>query len=114
MIDALTEKFVGAFTGMSTEEIVMVGVGFGGQALFTMRFLIQWLKSEISRKSVIPIAFWYFSIAGGATLFVYALWRQDPVFILGQGTGLFIYSRNLWLIHREKRETEAAAREAVQ
>ena len=113
MLDTLAEKFVGAFTGMSTEEIVMVCVGFGGQALFTMRFLIQWLKSEISRKSVIPIAFWYFSIAGGATLFVYALWRQDPVFILGQGTGLFIYARNLWLIHRERRETEAAARDSA-
>lgn len=114
MFETLSEKFVATFTGMSTEEIVMVSVGFGGQAMFTMRFLIQWLKSEISRKSVIPVAFWYFSIAGGATLFVYALWRQDPVFILGQGTGLFIYSRNLWLIHREKRESEAAAREAVQ
>lgn len=114
MIDALVEKFVGAFTGMSTEEIVMVSIGLGGQLMFTMRFLVQWLKSEISRKSVIPIAFWYFSIAGGATLFVYALWRQDPVFILGQGTGLFIYSRNLWLIHRERRETEAAAREVTQ
>ena len=58
----------------------------------------------ITRKSVIPITFWYCSLAGGATLFVYALWRQDPVFILGQGTGLFIYVRNLWLIHRERRE----------
>jgi lipid-A-disaccharide synthase-like uncharacterized protein len=113
MIETLVDKFVGAFTGMSTEEIVMVTVGLVGQLMFTMRFLVQWLKSEISRKSVIPIAFWYFSIAGGATLFVYALWRQDPVFILGQGTGLFIYSRNLWLIHRERRETEAAAREAA-
>lgn len=113
MIEALNAKIVGAFSGLSTEEIVMLIVGFGGQAMFTMRFLIQWLKSEISRKSVIPIAFWYFSIAGGATLFVYALWREDPVFILGQGTGLFIYSRNLWLIHRERRETEAAARQAT-
>ena len=113
MFEALIAKVVTYFTGMSTEETVMVCVGFGGQALFTMRFLIQWLKSEISRKSVIPIAFWYFSIAGGATLFIYALWRQDPVFILGQGTGLFIYARNLWLIHRERRETEAAARDSA-
>lgn len=112
MIDALIQKIVGAFSGMSPEELVMVTIGLVGQLLFTMRFLVQWLTSEISRKSVIPIAFWYFSIAGGATLFVYALWRQDPVFILGQGTGLFIYSRNLWLIHRERRETEAAARQA--
>lgn len=86
----------------------MLTVGFAGQALFAMRFIVQWLKSEISRRSVIPIAFWYFSIAGGATLFIYALWRQDPVFILGQGTGLFIYARNLWLIHRERRGESAA------
>jgi lipid-A-disaccharide synthase-like uncharacterized protein len=92
------------FKNLSTEEAIMLVIGFAGQAMFTMRFLVQWLKSEISRKSVIPIAFWYFSLAGGATLFVYALWRQDPVFILGQGTGLFIYARNLWLIHRERRE----------
>jgi len=105
---------IDAFSDLSPEEMVMLIVGFAGQALFAMRFIIQWLKSEISRKSVIPIAFWYFSIAGGATLFIYALWREDPVFILGQGTGLFIYSRNLWLIHREKRESEAAAREAMQ
>ena len=97
-----------AFLNLSTEEKVMLTVGFAGQALFAMRFIIQWLKSEINKRSVIPIAFWYFSIAGGSTLFVYALWRQDPVFILGQATGLFIYSRNLWLIHREKREASAA------
>jgi lipid-A-disaccharide synthase-like uncharacterized protein len=98
------------FLNLSIEEKVMLTVGFAGQFLFAMRFIVQWLKSEISRKSVIPVAFWYFSIAGGATLFVYALWRQDPVFILGQGTGLFIYTRNLFLIHREKKEAlEAAA-----
>lgn len=87
------------------ENRVMLLVGFGGQLLFAMRFIVQWLKSEISRRSVIPMAFWYFSIAGGATLFVYALWRKDPVFIMGQGMGLFIYARNLFLIHRERRET---------
>jgi lipid-A-disaccharide synthase-like uncharacterized protein len=92
------------FSGVSTEEAIMLTIGFAGQALFAMRFIIQWLKSEISRRSVIPIAFWYFSLLGGATLFIYALWRRDPVFIMGQGTGLFIYARNLWLIHRERRE----------
>jgi len=102
---------VDQFLDLSTEEKIMLGVGFAGQALFAMRFIIQWLKSEISRRSVIPIAFWYFSILGGATLFVYALWRGDPVFILGQGTGLFIYARNLWLIHRERRD-EAATEDA--
>ena len=97
-----------AFANLSTEEAIMLTVGFAGQALFAMRFIVQWLKSEISRRSVIPIAFWYFSIAGGSVLFVYAVWRQDPVFILGQTTGLFIYSRNLWLIHRERRQAAAA------
>ena len=75
-------------------------VGFVGQALFSMRFLVQWIYSERRRASVIPVAFWYFSLAGGATLFSYALFRQDPVFIVGQGTGIFIYLRNLYFIHR--------------
>ena len=93
-----------SLTSLSLEEQVMLGVGFAGQALFAMRFIIQWVKSEISRRSVIPIAFWYFSLGGGAVLFVYALWRKDPVFIMGQGTGLIIYARNLFLIHRERKE----------
>jgi lipid-A-disaccharide synthase-like uncharacterized protein len=79
-------------------------IGFLGQALFSMRFLIQWIKSEREKKSTIPIAFWYFSLAGGASLLVYAIHRKDPVFILGQATGLFIYSRNLYLIFRERRQ----------
>ncbi|MCB1369814.1 MAG: lipid-A-disaccharide synthase N-terminal domain-containing protein [Rhodobacteraceae bacterium] len=71
--------------------------------MFSMRFLIQWISSERARKSVMPVAFWYFSLAGGAILLTYAIYRRDPVFILGQATGLFIYSRNLWLIRAEKR-----------
>ena len=77
-------------------------LGFLGQALFSMRFLIQWIYSEKHRKSIIPVAFWYFSLAGGITLFSYALLRQDPVFIAGQGLGLFVYIRNLMFIRREK------------
>jgi len=76
-------------------------LGFVGQALFSMRFLIQWIYSEKHKKSIIPKAFWYFSLAGGITLFSYALLRQDPVFIAGQGLGLFIYIRNLMFIRRE-------------
>jgi lipid-A-disaccharide synthase-like uncharacterized protein len=87
---------------MSVEQI-WTGVGFLGQALFTGRFVIQWLASERARKSVIPLLFWYFSIGGGATLFAYAIYREDPVFIVGQGAGLAIYLRNLWLTRREKR-----------
>jgi lipid-A-disaccharide synthase-like uncharacterized protein len=78
-------------------------IGFTGQGLFSMRFLIQWIKSERERRSTIPIAFWYFSLAGGISLLIYAIHRKDPVFILGQATGIFIYSRNLYLIFRERR-----------
>lgn len=77
-------------------------VGFAGQAMFSMRFLIQWLSSERAGRSVMPVAFWYFSLAGGSILLAYAIWRQDPVFIVGQGAGLFIYSRNLYFVHRER------------
>ena len=84
-------------------------IGFTGQALFSMRFLIQWIKSEREKRSTIPLAFWYFSLAGGLSLLIYAIHRQDPVFILGQGTGIFIYTRNLYLIFRERRQQAALA-----
>ena len=76
-------------------------LGFLGQVLFSMRFLIQWIYSERHKKSLIPKAFWYFSLAGGLTLFSYALLRQDPVFIAGQGLGIFIYIRNLMFIRKD-------------
>ena len=82
-------------------EQIMIVVGFAGQGLFAMRFIIQWLSSEKQAKSVIPVAFWYFSIGGGAVLLLYAIWRQDPVIICGQGLGLFIYLRNLYFIGRD-------------
>ncbi|MEN3365934.1 MAG: hypothetical protein V7606_3208 [Burkholderiales bacterium] len=77
-------------------------VGFAGQALFMMRFVIQWIQSERLRRSVVPLAFWYFSIVGGVTLLVYSVHRKDPVFIVGQLLGIFIYVRNLWLIRAER------------
>ena len=83
-------------------------VGFVGQALFTMRFLIQWLHSERLRRSIVPTAFWYFSLAGGLTLLVYSIHRRDPVFITGQAAGTFIYLRNLYFIRRGN-STKAAA-----
>ena len=79
-------------------------IGFVGQGLFTMRFVVQWISSERNKKSVIPLAFWYFSLAGGIVLFSYAVYRKDPVFILGQSFGVFVYTRNLYFIYREKRE----------
>lgn len=84
-------------------EFWWVVIGLTGQVLFAMRFLVQWISSERARRSVMPVAFWYFSIGGGLILLSYAIYRRDPVFILGQSTGIFIYSRNLWLIHAEKR-----------
>ena len=79
-----------------------LAVGFAGQALFSARFLVQWVTSERAGRSIVPLAFWYFSLAGGMTLLAYAIWRADPVFILGQAGGLLIYSRNLILLYRER------------
>ncbi len=82
---------------------VWIILGFIAQAMFTARFLVQWIASERAGRSVVPVAFWFFSVAGGAMLFAYALYREDPVFIVGQGAGLFVYFRNIWLIMRERR-----------
>ena len=83
-----------------TMEQLWLGIGLLGQAMFSARFLIQWIVSERRRQSVIPVPFWYFSIAGGLTLLAYAIYRLDPVFILGQSTGVFVYARNLYFIYR--------------
>ncbi|MCI0508241.1 MAG: lipid-A-disaccharide synthase N-terminal domain-containing protein [Gammaproteobacteria bacterium] len=88
---------------MINTEIIWLVIGFSGQALFSMRFIAQWIASEKQKKSIIPVAFWYFSIAGGITLLSYALYKQDPVFILGQAMGLFIYARNLYFIFRDRK-----------
>ena len=78
-------------------------IGFLGQAIFSLRFLIQWWRSERAGRSVVPLAFWHLSLTGGLLLLFYAIHRQDPVFILGQLTGVFVYLRNLHLIHRAGR-----------
>lgn len=90
-----------------TAQTIWIGIGFLGQALFSARFVIQWLASERSRRSVVPRAFWWFSLSGGATLLGYALWRGDPVFVLGQGLGLVVYLRNLMLIYRPRQAAAA-------
>src|SRR6476646_8033256 len=84
-----------------------VAVGFAAQALFSARFLVQWIASERAGRSVIPTAFWLFSIGGGVLLFAYSLYRKDPVFIAGQGLGLFVYLRNLYFVLREKNQATA-------
>ena len=91
-------------TALSNPWII---IGFAGQFLFMMRFVVQWVASERAKKSVMPIAFWFFSLGGGVVLLVYALHQADPVFIAGQGLGLIIYLRNLALIFWPKKPTEA-------
>jgi lipid-A-disaccharide synthase-like uncharacterized protein len=86
---------------VSRASNVWVAVGFIGQFAFFLRFFVQWLASERARRSVVPLAFWYFSILGGGILLAYAIWRRDPVFITGQALGLVIYARNLALLYRE-------------
>ena len=86
-----------------TLENIWLGVGLLGQGLFSMRLIVQWIQSEYHKKSVIPVAFWYYSLIGGLLLLAYALYRKDPVFVLGQLFGTVIYARNLHLIYREKK-----------
>ena len=84
-------------------------LGFFAQGLFTMRFLVQWIASERAGRSVIPLAFWIFSIAGGLLLLLYALYRKDPVFIAGQAFGVFVYLRNLHFVMRDRKAAASAA-----
>jgi lipid-A-disaccharide synthase-like uncharacterized protein len=93
---------------MITAEHFWLSVGFLGQAFFSSRFIVQWIASERKKESVVPVSFWFFSIGGGTTLLIYAIYRQDPVFILGQGAGLFVYLRNLYLIRRKQRRLAQA------
>lgn len=83
-------------------------LGFAAQAMFTMRFVVQWIASERAGHSVIPVAFWIFSILGGALLLVYALYRKDAVFIAGQSFSFFVYARNLYFVMRDKKEAAEA------
>ena len=97
------DRILAAFDVHTTGQLLWVLFGMFAQALFMMRFLVQWIASERARQSVVPVAFWYFSLAGGLTLLAYAIHRRDPVFIFGQALGTVIYLRNLWLIHAAKR-----------
>jgi len=86
------------FSGLQPLEIFWLILGFAAQLLFSARFLVQWIASERAGMSIVPISFWFLSIMGGILLLCYAIWRRDPVFILGQATGVCIYARNLVLI----------------
>ncbi|MBL8861807.1 MAG: lipid-A-disaccharide synthase N-terminal domain-containing protein [Planctomycetes bacterium] len=79
-----------------------IAVGFAGQALFTLRMVLQWYASEKEKRSVVPVAFWWGSLAGGILLLSYFVWRKDVVGVVGQSTGVFVYARNLILIHQNR------------
>lgn len=100
-------------SGLLTVDRVWLAIGFLGQALFASRFLIQWFKSEMEGRSIIPVAFWYCSLGGGVVLLAYAIHKLDPVFIIGQGSGLVVYFRNLYLISRERTALKEAAQHHV-
>lgn len=89
---------------MISSKVITLTIGFAGQTLFFLRFFFQWLHSERQKRSVIPEIFWYFSLFGGLLLLVYAILRQDIVFIVGQSTGTFIYLRNIYFLRRERRK----------
>ena len=91
------------WTEISGVEMAWIFFGFIAQSMYFMRFLLQWIASERVRRSIMPETFWYFSFAGGLMLFIYALHRADPVIMLGQFFGLFIYARNIYLIWLNKR-----------
>ncbi len=89
---------------LTTVEIIFLLIGFLGQGLFASRFIVQWIYSEKKGESYIPLIFWYLSIFGGIGLLIYAISRKDPVIIMGQSFGIFIYLRNLFLIYRKRNE----------
>lgn len=91
------------WTTVSLKELLWLIVGMAAQLMFTLRFVVQWIASERARRSVVPETFWYLSLAGGVMLLLYAIYRLDPVFILGQASGLFIYARNIVFIREHKR-----------
>lgn len=90
-------------------EKIWLSIGLIAQLLFSARFIVQWVASERARRSIVPETFWYFSLAGGLLLFCYAVYRLDPIFMLGQGTGLLIYLRNIQMIWRVKPAAEKDA-----
>ena len=93
------------FAELTLIEGIWLGIGFAGQSLFFSRWIIQWIASERKAESQMPIAFWYMSLLGGLIVLAYAIHRRDPVFIAGQGIGVFVYLRNLMLIYKTRKQT---------
>ena len=94
------------FNNLDNIEILFLVIGFIGQGLFASRFIFQWIYSEKKGESSIPLIFWYLSIFGGIGLLTYAIFRQDPVIIIGQLFGIFIYLRNLILIYNKQKQSK--------
>ena len=90
------------FNNLTNIEIIFLAIGFLGQGLFASRFIFQWIYSEKRKESSIPVIFWYLSVFGGLGLLTYAIFRKDPVIIVGQLFGIFIYLRNLILIYNKR------------
>lgn len=108
-IDAISLWFHNVFVAQFDVWVIL---GLVAQAMFMMRFVVQWIASERVGRSIVPVAFWFFSIGGGILLLTYSVIRQDPVFIAGQALGLVIYFRNLYFIFREKKQGAADAADA--
>jgi lipid-A-disaccharide synthase-like uncharacterized protein len=106
-------KLFRLFNITSWISLAWVAIGLGGQVLFAGRTLVQWFISEKERRSVVPPVFWWMSLVGGVSLFAYFAWRQDVVGVLGQCSGVVIYARNIRLIYKHRRRTEAANSDAT-
>ncbi len=100
--------FMHALLWFENHDHVWLIIGFIGQGLFASRFIVQWFKSEMEWRSVIPVMFWYFSIGGGIISLAYAIEISSWPFIISQGTGLIVYLRNMVLIYRERAALRAA------
>ncbi len=96
-------------TCLSYTEAIWIGIGFLGQGIFFMRWVVQWIASEKHAESRVPVAFWYMSLLGGLITLAYAIYRKDPVFIAGQSIGAIVYLRNLVLISRTNQAVNASA-----
>ncbi len=99
------------FDKQSATELTWLAIGFLAQAMFMMRFVIQWVASEKVKRSIVPETFWYFSMGGGLMLLAYSVWRMDPVYILGQALGTVIYARNIYFIWTHKQASGESAAE---
>lgn len=106
----MLQSFMAWFGNQSTTELTWLAIGFAAQAMFMMRFVVQWVASERVKRSIVPETFWYFSLAGGLMLLAYSIWRMDPVYIMGQALGTVIYARNIYFIwtHKQSQNGEAA------